>query len=121
MRERIPNEGPCQIGRGIHNAPRIAYEAGLNRRTITAPVTKRRRDWFRILRHLMAAGIGLADVARACNRDAGAVKHWQNEGDPKESDARIVLALYAKFCPVEFEEHQREFNIRVAVRPSQEG
>jgi hypothetical protein len=49
------------------------------------------------------------------------VKHWQNEGDPKESDARIVLALYAKFCPVEFEEHQREFNIRVAVRPSQEG
>lgn len=73
-----------------------------------------RRDWFQILRDLMAAGISMADVARKCNRDPGAVKHWSTGGDPKESDARIVLHLYAKHCPEKYRAHAREFEIPVA-------
>jgi len=71
----------------------------------------RRRDWFRILRDLMGAGISMAKVARAVGKDPKAVFNWSNGGEPKESDARVVLALYAKFCPEQYLEHQAEFNI----------
>lgn len=81
----------------------------------TAPVTKRRRDWFRIIRTLMRYGISMADIARHCGRDTGAVKHWQDGGEPKESDARIVLALMAKYAPTEYRAHQAEFDIRIEV------
>lgn len=85
------------------------------KKTITAPVVKRRRDWFRVIRDLMSAGISMGDIGRACSRDVGAVKHWQDGGDPKEADARIVLALYAKHCPEQYARHQAEFAIRLAV------
>lgn len=81
----------------------------------TAPVAKRRRDWFAIIRTLMRYGISMADIARHCGRDTGAVKHWQDGGEPKESDARIVLALMAKYAPAEYRAHQAQFDIRVEV------
>lgn len=71
----------------------------------------RRRDWFRILRDLAAAKVSYAYVARKCNRDVSTVKGWADGADPKETDARIVLALYARHCPLKYIEHQREFEI----------
>lgn len=58
-----------------------------------------RRDWGAILGDLAAAGVPLAMVAGACCRDLGTLKAWARGGEPKESDGRIVLALYAKHCP----------------------
>lgn len=82
---------------------------------MTVPVTKRRRDWFYIIRTLMRYGVSMGDIARVCGRDVGAVKHWQDGGDPKETDARIVLALLAKFAPDEYRQHQKEFDIRIEI------
>lgn len=91
-------------------------------KTITAPVVKRRRDWFLVLRGLMAAGISMSDVARACERATTTVQAWAEGSDPKEADARIVLALYAKHCPEEFAAHEREFAIRLpaAAMPAED-
>ena len=75
--------------------------------------THRKRDWFVILRELMKAGVSMSKVARKCNRDPTTVYKWADGGEPKESDARIVLALYASACPEKYIEHQREFEIRV--------
>lgn len=63
----------------------------------------------------MRYGISMREVARTCGRDIGAVKHWQSGGEPKESDARIILALLAKVAPEEYRRHQKEFEIRVEV------
>lgn len=79
------------------------------------PVATRRRDWFRILRDLVRVGIGYGKVAAKCNRDASTVANWANGSEPKESDARIVLAMYARHCPVEYQAHQKEFEIRVEI------
>jgi hypothetical protein len=78
-------------------------------------VKKSKRDWFRILRDLMEAGMSMNEVGRKCNRIGGTVMHWANGGEPRESDARIVLALYAKHCPEKYAEHQREYEIRTTV------
>lgn len=79
------------------------------------PVNNRRRDWFGILRDLMRVGVSMSQVARKCGRDVSAVRGWAGGGEPKESDARVVLALYAKHCPVLYQAHQREFDIRVEI------
>ena len=76
----------------------------------------KRRDWFRILRDLSAAGVSYANVASKCNRNASTVRQWAEGADPKETDARIVLALYAKHCPLKYIDHQREFSIRVEMQ-----
>jgi hypothetical protein len=81
----------------------------------TVPVVKRRRDWFRILRDLAAVGVSYAAVGRVCQRSTTTVQAWAEGAEPKESDARIVLALYAKHLPESYAEHQRHFDIRVAV------
>ena len=84
--------------------------------TANVGVSTRRRDWFRILRDLAAVGIKYHDVARKCNRAPKTVWSWAEEDvDPKEADARVVLALYAKFCPLKYVDHQREFEIKVWV------
>lgn len=82
---------------------------------MSVPVATRRRDWFQILRHLMRAGIPMAEVGRKCNRTRKTVQAWGDGSDPKESDARIVLALYAKHCPEDYIIHQRQFDIRVEL------
>lgn len=82
---------------------------------MTVPVTKRKRDWFRVIRTLNGLGVSAAQIARECGRDTGAVKHWSAGGEPKESDARIVLALLAKHDPEAYRAHQAEFDIRVDV------
>lgn len=79
---------------------------------LSAPL-KRRRDWAAILADLAGAGVSVVRVARACGRNVSAVKHWQDGGDPKESDARAVLALYAKHCPALYAAHAAEFAIQV--------
>ena len=75
----------------------------------------RRRDWFMILRHLMAEGISMGAVARKCGRDVCTVRNWGEGGEPKESDARTLLALYAKHCPAKYREHQRPFRITAEI------
>lgn len=83
--------------------------------TLTVSVATRKRDWFRILRDLMAAGVPMSAVARKCGRDGTTVKNWADGSEPKESDARVVLALYAKFCPEKYVEHQKQFEIRAEI------
>jgi hypothetical protein len=80
--------------------------------TITLPSsTRRQRDWFRILRDLNAAGVSMSLVARKCGRDTSTVRMWAEGGDPKEADARVVLAIYARVCPAKYREHQAQFSI----------
>lgn len=81
----------------------------------SVPVSTRRRDWFRILRDLMAVGVSMTAVARKCNRDVSAVRGWANGSEPKESDARVVLALYAKHAPLKYLDHQKDYDIRVQI------
>ncbi len=81
----------------------------------TVPVNKRRRDWFAILRTLARHGVSMADVAAACCRSPSSVKAWQYLSEPKESDARIVLALLAKHAPDEYAKQQAEFGIRLEI------
>ena len=81
----------------------------------TAPVNKRRRDWFRIIRDLSAAGVSMAQIGRVCDRTTTTVENWADGSDPKETDARIVLALYAKHCPERYAVHAAEFAIRVEI------
>jgi hypothetical protein len=74
------------------------------------------RDWWRILRDLKAAGMSLAAVGRKVGRDESTVWGWGERGaEPRESDARAVLALYAKHCPVLYAEHQRLYAIAGAA------
>ena len=82
----------------------------------TAPVAKRRRDWFWVIRRLMAHNVSMAEIGRATGRNKTTVEDWANGGEPKESDARIVLALLAKVAPEEYAVHQAQFDIRVEVR-----
>lgn len=81
----------------------------------SAPVRTSRRDWFQILRDLSAAGVSMAEVGRKCNRNTTAVRGWADGGDPKETDARIVLALYARHCPLKYLAHQQKYDIRVSI------
>lgn len=72
---------------------------------------QRRRDWFRIIRDLMAARISMHKIAVHCGRRAtGTVQHWSDGGEPKDTDARIVLALYKKHCPEQYLKHMQEFD-----------
>lgn len=71
----------------------------------------RRRDWFRILWDLRVAGLDYPKIARLCGRNAKSVQHWANGGDPKDTDARMVLQLYAKFCPSLYHEHEKQHRI----------
>ncbi len=75
----------------------------------------RRRDWFRILRDLMRAGVSMSYVARKCGRTTTTVENWAEGGDPKDADARVVLALYARHCPVQYAEHAKVFDIKVEI------
>lgn len=77
-------------------------------------IRKQKRDWFRILRDLMDAGYSMSQVARSCGRDKKTVFEWSERGgEPRDSDARIVLSLYARFCPEKYMAHEREFRIAV--------
>lgn len=81
----------------------------------SAPVRTSRRDWFQILRDLAAAGVSMSMVARKCNRNTSTVVAWSDGGDPKETDARIVLALYARHCPLKYLKHQAQYDIRLEI------
>lgn len=81
----------------------------------TAPVAKRKREWFFVIRALANHGIRMPEIARATGRTIGAVKHWSDGGEPKESDARIVLALLAKVAPEEYHRLQAPFDIRLEI------
>lgn len=73
-------------------------------------VRRRQRPWFRILRDLMAAGVSMHEVARACGkRSVTTVAHWAEGGDPKDADARVVLELYRRYCSAQYEKHMQEF------------
>lgn len=71
-----------------------------------------KRDWGRILRDLAGAGVTFADVARKCNRNTSTIANWAEGIDLKDTDARIVLSLYAKYCPIEYLKDQAEFGVR---------
>jgi hypothetical protein len=79
----------------------------------TMALKHRRRDWFRLLRDLMAAGVSMQAVGRACGRKVGTVANWADNGEPKDSDARVVLSLYRKHCPAQYEAHMKEFEPEV--------
>ncbi len=72
---------------------------------------QKRRPWFRIIRDLMAVNVSMSQVARNCGKScARVVQHWSDGGEPKDTDARIVLALYKKHCPEQYLKHMQEFD-----------
>lgn len=74
-------------------------------------IRRRQRDWFRILRDLMAAGCSMAEVGRQCGgKGTGTVQHWSEGGDPKDADARVVLALYKRHCPEKYRAHMEAWD-----------
>jgi len=75
-----------------------------------------KRDWFRVLWDLKLAGWSYGAVARRIGRNPATVHAWSEGVEPKESDARMVLALYAKHCPEKYIEHQKAYDIRVTVQ-----
>jgi hypothetical protein len=77
----------------------------------------RKRPWFRIIRDLMATDVSMARIAKLCGKSGGAstVQHWADGGEPKDSDARIILALYRQHCPDKFDAHMREYEPEVLV------
>lgn len=80
-----------------------------------------KRDWKRILHGLASIGITYAEVAAKCNRNPSTVANWASGGDPKDTDARIVLALYARHLPEDFLQDQAEFGVRPpSISPSGE-
>ena len=86
--------------------------------SITTPpenARRRRRDWFRILQDLVRAGVSYNEVARKCDRQPATVRCWADGADPKDTDARIVLALYAKFCPLKYVEHMKAYEVRAEI------
>lgn len=82
---------------------------------MVSAVATRRRDWFAILRDLARAGVSMAKVARKCNRNPTTVQAWAEGSEPKESDARVVLAMYARHCPEKYRTHQVDFEIHVEI------
>lgn len=73
---------------------------------------QKRRDWFQIIRvDLVYAGVSMKKIASACNRDPKTIEHWTLDGEPKDTDARIVLALYKKFCPDKYTSHIKQFEM----------
>lgn len=83
----------------------------------TPPMLRRRRDWFYILRDLQKAGVSYREVARKCCKHVGAITNWAEGGEPRDTDARIVLALYARYCPEEFAAHQKLFDVTSTPQP----
>jgi hypothetical protein len=77
-----------------------------------------RRDWKRILHGLARAGISTAEVAAKCNRNPTTVTNWAKGIDPKDTDARIILALYAKHLPEDFLKQEAEFGVRSVASSS---
>lgn len=75
----------------------------------------RRRDWFVIVRALNRVGIPTAEIARRVGRDPTTVQGWTEGGEPRESDARIVLALYAKHCPKQYLDQERHYRIALEI------
>lgn len=55
----------------------------------------RRRDWGQIIGALSANGVTHREIARRVGVSVSTVQNWMN-GEPKESDARKVLALYRR-------------------------
>jgi hypothetical protein len=81
----------------------------------------KRRDWFHILRQLKKAGVHYREVARKVSRDVNTVVNWAEGGEPKDSDAQVVLALFAKHCPIDYAEHIRQHgSIRERIEASTE-
>lgn len=85
----------------------------------------KRRDWFRIVRDLMKAGVSMRKIATICGKScAGVVQHWTEGGEPKDTDARVVLELYKRHCPDAYVKHMQEFDPdmlsipKVAVLPN---
>ncbi len=81
----------------------------------TVPVATHKRDWFTIIRTLMRYGVSMEHIGAVTGRKRNTVRAWQNGSEPKESDARIVLALLAKVAPEEYARLQAPFEIRRAV------
>lgn len=56
----------------------------------------KRRDWEAIINALGVAGCSQHDIAKHLGVHRSTVVGWHRGGEPKESDARRVLALYRR-------------------------
>lgn len=88
---------------------------------MSPPKLRSRRDWFNILRDLKKAGISYQEVARKCSRAIQTVVHWAEGGEPKDTDARIVMSLYAQHCPEKFAEHQALYEVTAVAKTPADG
>jgi len=59
----------------------------------------KRRDWGTIIGDLQKAGLSLHEIGRRIGKADTSILHWMtSNGEPKDSDARRVLALHRKHC-----------------------
>lgn len=60
----------------------------------------KRRDWDKIITDLVRAGLGVTEIGKRIGRTHGAIVNWREPGgrEPKESDARKLLALHRIVC-----------------------
>jgi DNA-binding transcriptional regulator YiaG len=56
----------------------------------------RRRDWDSIVQELQKKGLTRREIGRIIGIAHTSVLNWQQGGEPKESDARRLLALYRR-------------------------
>jgi len=61
-------------------------------------VTRHRRDWFRILAELQAAGFSNADVARALKLSDSTIRNWKYGIEPIHSKGEALLELHERIA-----------------------
>jgi hypothetical protein len=61
-------------------------------------VAKHRRDWFKVLAELQAAGFSNADAARALGVADTTVRNWKYGIEPIHSKGQALLELHRKLC-----------------------
>ena len=59
-------------------------------------VGRHRRDWFRILAELQAAGFSNAEVARVLRLSDSTIRNWKYGIEPIHSRGEALLELHAK-------------------------
>ncbi|MDB5806266.1 MAG: hypothetical protein JWN73_3588 [Betaproteobacteria bacterium] len=80
---------------GVRNT-RAALPAPLAMGAEPALVARHRRDWFRILAELQAAGFSNADVARALGLSGSTIRNWKYGIEPIHSKGCALLELHRR-------------------------
>lgn len=80
---------------GVRHKPAASPWSGIDTNEL---VERHRRDWFRILADLQAAGFSNADVARALKLRDTTIRNWKYGIEPLHSKGEALLDLHARIA-----------------------